>query len=58
MSEKKSQYEQFHSGQWFDYGTPTDIACCDCGLIHRVAIDWKNKRIRLVERRRSTAARK
>lgn len=52
----RSEYEQLVSGQWFAYDTKLDIACCDCGLVHRVSIDWKNKRLRLVERRRATAA--
>jgi len=51
-----SSYEQLISGQWFDYDTNLDIACCHCGLVHRLSIDFKNKRVRLVERARSTAA--
>lgn len=53
---KHSEYEQLISGQWFDYDTALDIACCHCGLVHRLSIDFKNRRVRLVERARSTAA--
>lgn len=32
----KSKYEQIHDGEWFDMPKDWDLACCDCGLVHRV----------------------
>lgn len=51
-----SRYDQLVSGQWFGYDAPLDIACCHCGLVHRVSVDWKNKRLRFIEKPRATAA--
>jgi hypothetical protein len=53
---KQSEYEQLISGEWFAYDNALDIACCHCGLVHRLSIDFKNRRVRLVEKARSTAA--
>lgn len=32
----KSQYEQIWDGEWFDLPNQMDLACCDCGLVHKL----------------------
>jgi hypothetical protein len=38
----KDSYEQAWEGEWFDI--PKFLACCDCGLVHRIKVrKYKNK---------------
>ncbi|UOF80475.1 hypothetical protein [Caudoviricetes sp.] len=54
---KKSTYEQIWSGEWFDYAGAFDLACCECHLVHELAIRKRDGKIqmRLTALPRSTA---
>ena len=36
---KKSEYEDVEAGKWTACNKTIDLACCDCGLVHR--IKWR-----------------
>ena len=37
----KSDYEDVEAGKWTICSRNFDLACCDCGLVHR--IEWRLK---------------
>lgn len=39
---KKSEYDHIETGEWVPWLKDVDLACCDCGLVHRVT--WRLKR--------------
>jgi hypothetical protein len=43
----KSQYEQIYDGQWFDLPGKMDLACCDCGLVHKFRSRLKNGKVQI-----------
>jgi hypothetical protein len=61
-----SRYVQRHDGEGFSYpaGVPWKIACCDCGLVHKIVIVVKGVRkgspvgIAVKRDNRATAARR
>jgi hypothetical protein len=47
MAKSRSKYEQIWDGQWFDLLSRWDLACCDCGLTHRVFVRLKDGKIQI-----------
>ena len=43
----RSQYEQIHDGEWFDLPAKMDLACCDCGLVHKFQSRLKNGKVQI-----------
>ena len=40
----RSEYEQVDSDVWVSWVKTVDLACCDCGLVHRV--NWRIKKVK------------
>jgi hypothetical protein len=54
-------YEQAYDGEWWEYKPETYVACCDCGLVHRVRIRRRNRKVFLqftTDRRRTGQVRR
>jgi hypothetical protein len=52
---KRSRYEQVWDGQWFTLPDEWDLACCDCGLVHKVKSRIKDGVIQIRMDRHPTA---
>lgn len=46
------RYAQVYNDQWWDYVGPTDIACCDCGLVHTMKIRRRGSKVQVCMDRR------
>jgi hypothetical protein len=53
-----SKYEQVFDDEWFAMPKTLDLACCDCGLVHRVRLRVRKGRLEVCFTRdnRKTAA--
>ena len=47
MSKSRSKYEQVYDGEWFDLPKDWQLACCDCGVTHRVFVRRKNGKVQI-----------
>lgn len=44
---KKSAYETVVDGKWYLIPNKFDFACCDCGLVHDVAMRFKGGQLQI-----------
>ena len=54
-----AKYKDIGTGESFPVSTPMKVACCDCGLVHKMEIFNDGKgfmRMRMTRDRRATAA--
>jgi hypothetical protein len=42
-----SDYDHVIDGKWFDLPSKWDLACCDCGLVHKVEARLKDGRLQI-----------
>ena len=54
----KTRYQQVWSGQWETLPRDWDLACCDCGMVHRIRIRVRrgHPEIQFTNENRKTAA--
>jgi hypothetical protein len=52
----KSCYDQVWDGEWWPVPNELDLACCDCGLVHRVQFRRRKGKLeaKFIVNRRST----
>jgi hypothetical protein len=43
----RSKYDQIYDGEWFDLPGKMDLACCDCGLVHKFRSRLKDGKIQI-----------